>query len=68
MNSKILEIRTLSQKAIGYAFLLNNCCESINNLINNFIQVNSKVGIERFATLVKILFIRLNTIEPILIF
>ena len=28
-----------------HVFLSNNCCESVNNLINNFIQVNSKVGI-----------------------
>ena len=46
-----------------YIFLSNNCCESVNNLINNFIQVNSKVGIDRFETIIKTLFIRLECIR-----
>ena len=46
-----------------YIFLSNNCCESVNNLINNFIQVNSKVGIDRFETIIKALFIRLECIR-----
>jgi len=31
-----------------YIFITNNCYESLNNLINNFIQINAKVVIDRF--------------------
>ena len=41
-----------------YKFVSNNYCESLNNLINNFIQVNSKISLNRFETIIKTLFIR----------
>ena len=43
-----------------YIFVSNNCCESLNNLINNFIQVNSKISLSRFETIIKTLFIRME--------
>ena len=35
--------------------------ESINHLINSYIDVNNKIGISRFETILKTLFIRLKT-------
>jgi len=43
-----------------YIFITNNYCESLNKLINNFIQINAKVGIDRLETIIKTLFIRLE--------
>ena len=43
-----------------HAFCSNNECESINNLINNFIQINSQVSLTKFETIIKTLFIRLE--------
>ena len=43
-----------------YVFCSNNACESINNLINNFIQINSKISLDKFETIIKTLFIRLE--------
>lgn len=31
-----------------YVFCYNNACESVNNLINNFIQINSQVSLAKF--------------------
>ena len=42
-------------------FYSNNCVESINHLINSYIDVNNKIGIARFEIILKTLFIRLNT-------
>ena len=30
-----------------YIFISNNCCESINKLINNYIQINTKVRLNQ---------------------
>ena len=38
-----------------------NCVESINHLINSYIDVNNKLGITWFEVILKTLFIRLNT-------
>ena len=43
-----------------YIFISNNACESVNNLINNFIQINSKVSVDKFEMIIKTLFIRLE--------
>lgn len=43
-----------------YIFVSNNCCESLNNLINNFIQINSKISLNRFEAIIKTLFIRME--------
>ena len=43
-----------------YIAFSNNTCESINHLINSYIQTNVKVSIDRFASIIKILFIRLT--------
>ena len=43
-----------------YIFISNNCCESLNNLMNNFVEINAKVDIDRFETIIKALFIRLE--------
>ena len=51
----------ISESALNkYIFISNNCCESINNLINNFIQANTKVSLDRFETIIKTLFIRVK--------
>ena len=42
-------------------FYSNNCVESINHLINSYIDINNKIGITRFETILKTLFIRLNS-------
>ena len=42
-------------------FLSNNACESCNNLINNYIEINSKVGLSKFLTIIKSLFIRMES-------
>ena len=42
-------------------FYSNNCAESINHLINSYIDINNKIGITRFETILKTLFIRLNS-------
>ena len=42
-------------------FYSNNCVESINHLINSYIDVNNNIGIKRFDTILKTLFIRLNS-------
>ena len=39
----------------------NNCVESINHLINSYIDENNKLGITRFEVILKTLFIRLNS-------
>ena len=43
-----------------YVAFSNNACESVNHLINSFIQTNVKVSIDRFGSIIKILFVRLN--------
>ena len=42
-------------------FYSNNCVESINHLINSYIDANNNIGIKRFDTILKTLFIRLNS-------
>ena len=42
-------------------FYSNNCVESINHLINSYIDVNNNIGIKRFDNILKTLFIRLNS-------
>ena len=42
-------------------FYSNNCEESINHLINSYIDINNKIGITRFEIILKTLFIRLNS-------
>ena len=44
-----------------------NTCKSLNNLINNFIQINSKVGLDKFETIIKTLLKEKNIIEIITI-
>ena len=44
----------------NYIFISNNACESVNNLINNYIAINNKVAVKRFESVLKILFIRMN--------
>ena len=39
-------------------FVSNNTCESLNNLNNNYIEINSKVSLSKFETILKALFIR----------
>lgn len=43
-----------------YVFCSNNACESVNNLINNFIQINSQVSLAKFEIIIKTQFIRLE--------
>ena len=44
----------ISEQALDeYIFLSNNACESCNNLINNYIEINSKVGLSKFETILK---------------
>ena len=43
-----------------YVFLSNNACESMNNLINNYIEINSKVSLDKFITIIKTLFVKLE--------
>ena len=43
-----------------YIFVPNNCYESLNDFINNFIQINSGVSLSRFETITKTLFIRME--------
>ena len=38
----------------------SNCVESINHLINSYIDLNNKIGITRFEVILKTLFIRLK--------
>ena len=42
-------------------FYSNNCVESVNHIINSFINVNNKIGLKRFEVILKTLYIRLNT-------
>ena len=42
-------------------FYSNKCVESINHLINSYIDANNNIGIKRFDTILKTLFIRLNS-------
>ena len=52
----------ISEEALDeYIFLSNNACESCNNLINNYIEINSKVGLSKFETILKSLFIRMES-------
>ena len=37
-------------------FFSNNCCESLNHLINSYITVNNKVSLSRFEEIIKTLF------------
>ena len=53
-NKKLISQDSLDE----YIFISNNCCESINNLINNYIHINSKVSIDRFESIIKTLFLR----------
>ena len=53
-NKKLISQESLDE----YIFISNNCCESLNNLINNYIHVNSKVSIDRFESIIKTLFLR----------
>ena len=46
-----------------YIFLSNNACESINNLIHNYIAINNKVSIDRFEAIIEILFVRLSCVK-----
>ena len=51
----------ISKQALDkYIFVSNNCCESLNNLINNLIQANYKISLNRFETIIKTLFIRME--------
>ena len=43
-----------------YVAFSNNSSESINHLINSYIQCNTKVSIKRFESIVEILFVRMN--------
>ena len=38
----------------------NNCCESLNHLINEILDVNSNVSITKFAEIIRFIFIRFN--------
>ena len=38
----------------------NNCCESLNHLINEILDVNNNVSITKFAEIIKFIFIRFN--------
>ena len=55
-RNKIIKDTVLDE----YVFCSNNACESVNNLINNFIQINSQVSLSKFETIIKTLFIRLE--------
>lgn len=44
----------------GKLYLSNNCCESLNHLINNIIDINSNVSITKFIEIIKFLFLRFN--------
>ena len=43
-----------------HAFCSNNICQSANNIIKNFIQINSEIKIDKFEKVIKTLFIRLK--------
>ena len=59
--SKKIESKLLKNLLfVEYIFCSNNACKSINNLLNNFIQINSKISLDKFETIIKILFIRLE--------
>ena len=49
-------------------FYSNNCFESINHLINSYVDVNNKIGITRFEIILKTLFIRLSEKQDIIKF
>ena len=52
----------ISEEALDeYIFLSNNACESCNNLINNYKEINSKVGLSKFETILKSMFIRMES-------
>ena len=58
---KLIEKKLINDPILNeYVFGSNNACESLNNLINNFIQINSKVDLDKFETIIKTLFIRLE--------
>lgn len=42
-----------------YIFVSKNYCESLKNLISNFIQDNSKISLNMLDTIIKILFARI---------
>ena len=55
-SEKIIKDSVLDE----YVFCSNNACKSVNNLINNFIQINNQVSLAKFETIIKTLFIRLE--------
>ena len=56
-EKKLIDTDLLKNKV----FDSNNCVESINHLINSYIDANNKLGITWFEVILKTLFIRLNT-------
>ena len=57
MHIKVL----ISESALNnYIFLSNKCCARINNLINNYMQSNTKVSLYGFEIIIKTLFIRVQ--------
>lgn len=55
-NNKLVNEDILEEKV----FFSNNCCESLNHLINSYIAVNNKVSFLRFEEIIKNLFIRME--------
>lgn len=47
-----------------YIFISNNWYESISNLINNFIQINWGIRLNRFETIIKNYLLEWNVISP----
>ena len=41
----------------------NNCCESLNHLINGVLNVNNSVSMTKFTEIIKFIFIRFNMIK-----
>lgn len=41
----------------------NNCCENLNHLINEILDVNNNVSMTKFSEVIKFLFIRFNVIR-----
>ena len=55
-NKRLISDSVLEDKV----FFSNNCCESLNHLINSYIAVNNKVSFPRFEEILKNLFIRME--------
>ncbi len=51
----------------NYLFLSNNSSQSVNNCLNNYIAINYKVLINRFESILKILFLSMNYNNIILV-